>query len=78
MVVRKAFVFYLDDAERVLMTREVEFRSRFDLLRQVERELDRCWAIEAWQGDDCVLCLKAHGSIESRCARPAPPAKPCC
>ncbi len=69
-----ARVFYFDADERVLATREVAFTSRPDLLHRLERELDHAWTIEAWLGDDCVLCLKAHGSIEPRCGKPAPPA----
>lgn len=72
-MMQTARVFYLDVDECVLATREVAFTSRPDLLHRLERELDRAWTIEAWLGDDCVLCLKAHGSIEARCGKPAPP-----
>ena len=68
-----ARVFYLDADKRVVTTRDVEFTSRPDLLRRIEQALERVWAIEVWQGDDCVLCLKAHGAIEPRCGKPAPP-----
>jgi hypothetical protein len=73
-----ARVVYRDDGDRILATRDVGFTSRPDLLRRIERDLDHVWAIEVWQGDDCVLCLKAHGAIEPRCGKPAPPAGPGC
>jgi hypothetical protein len=72
-VVQRARVFYLDGDKHVVTTRDVEFDSRIDLLHQVEKDLGRYWAIEAWQENDCVLCLTAHGSIETRCGKAAPP-----
>lgn len=77
---QKALVFYLDGRRRVLERSEVAFNSRCDLIGQLEASLDRYEAIEVWQGDICVLCLKAHGSIETNCGKPASPTslKPCC
>lgn len=76
---QQARIFYLDADQRILKTRVLAFSSRPDLMRQLEAELDSCWSIEAWQGDDCLLCAKAHGAIELRCGKPAPPAsRRCC
>lgn len=74
-MLRKALVFYLDAAQRVLTTRELRFASRFDLFHQVEGELDHCWSLEAWQDDDCLICAKANGAIELSCGKRQPPAE---
>lgn len=74
----QALVFYLDADERVLKTREVAFSSRPELMRRLEPDLDSAWAIEAWQGEDCVLCVTAHGSLELRCGKPGPPSRRRC
>jgi hypothetical protein len=73
-----ARVFYMDADKSVVMTRDIEFDTKVDLVHWIEPDLDCFWAIEAWQGDNCVLCLKAHGSIEPSCGKPAPPAGPKC
>jgi hypothetical protein len=77
-VVQTARVFYLDADRRVVATRDVAFNSRVDLVNQVEKDLGRFWAIEAWRENDCVLCLNAHGSIETRCGKAAPPVERTC
>ncbi len=71
---QRARVFYLDPDRRILKTCEITFGSRADLMRQLEPDLDRCGMIEAWQGDDCVLCATALGAIELRCGKPTRPA----
>lgn len=72
---QKALAYYMDAGRRILAIRELAFTSRPDLLRQIERDLDDCWAIEVWQGDTCLMCAKAHGAIELRCGKPSPPAR---
>ncbi len=73
---QNAVAFYLDAGRRIVRKRDIEFASRPDLLRQIEPDLERCWSIEVWQGDDCIMCAKAHGCIETRCGKPSSPAEP--
>ena len=75
-----ARVFYLGADRQIVETRDVAFTSRVDLIGKLERDLERSAAIEVWQDEACVLCLKAHGAIETNCGKPAQPGgrRPAC
>lgn len=51
----KALIFCIDAGGRVRASRELEFTSRADLMRQLEPEFQRHPMVEAWTGSVCLL-----------------------
>ena len=50
-----ALIFGIDAGGRVRASRELEFTSRADLVRQLQPELGRHSMVEAWTGCVCLL-----------------------
>lgn len=58
-VIQRAAVFFLDDQDRVISTRDVEFTSSDELLQQLESDLARFARIEAWVESVCLFRLES-------------------
>ena len=65
-MIQTATVFCFDSASRVLASRDVEFRTREELARELQADLDQYPMVEAWVASVRICLLSATRAEWSR------------